>query len=214
MLETIKTAVAWLTAIDPALPRALLVGVVLLAVWLLRKLFPRTWEWFARAVPVSVIDPAPALLVLSKAWQALPGAVLGAVALSFGNGGDVREAVRGAVYGALAALAHEVLKAVPWIPYQGAVGKLKPPTLPVLMLLVPAVALAALSHLGCSSSVDPGQRIKTALDSARAACLAYQAARSELPKPLPAADKACPLLLSVELVPAAGEGAAGVGGAP
>lgn len=136
MLESIKLAVAWLSLnIDPAVPRALLIALVFAAVYAIRKLFPRAWEWFARAVPVPVIDPAPLLLLLSKAWQALPAALLGGVATALTTGGDVTKTVKGVVFGALAALAHEFVKAVPWIPYRGATGKLKPPVLPMLYLL-------------------------------------------------------------------------------
>lgn len=149
MLEQIRALVAWLNAVDPVLPRALLVTAVFLLIYLLRKLFPRAWELFARAVPVAVVDPAPVLLLLSKLWQALPGAAFGAALLAFTSGGDVRASVKGAIGGALAAFAHEVLKAVPWIPYQGAVGKLKPPTLPILVFAGMAVFFSV-QDVACS----------------------------------------------------------------
>lgn len=127
-LDTLKASVAWLsTNIDPAVPRALLVVAVLVVVYAVRKLFPRAWEEFARIVPVPRIDPAPVLLVLSKTWQALPGTLIGALTLALSTGGDPRASVKGAVFGALAALAHEIMKAVPWIPYQGKVGGSVPP---------------------------------------------------------------------------------------
>lgn len=156
MLEQIRSVVVWLATIDPALPRALLVALVFAAVYLIRKLFPRTWEFFARAVPVPVIDPAPLLLVLSKAWQALPGALLGAVASALATGGDVRAAVKGAVFGALAAVAHEFAKAAPWLPYTGAIGRMRAPALPVLVLFVPAVIVSTWpSVTGCASLGRP-----------------------------------------------------------
>lgn len=156
MLEQIRAAVVWLTAIDPALPRALLVGLVFLAVYLLRKLFPRTWEFFAGVVPVSVIDPAPLLLVLSKTWQAFPAALIGAAATALATGGDMRAAVKGLVFGALAAVAHEFAKAAPWLPYTGAVGRLRAPSLPILVLFVPAVLVSAWPYVtGCSSAANP-----------------------------------------------------------
>jgi hypothetical protein len=157
MLSLLQQALAWLTAIDPALPRALLVSVVFAAVYLLRKAFPRAWELFASVVPVPVIDPAPLLLLLSKSWQALPGALLGAAAAALASGADVRSAVKGALFGALAALAHEVAKAVPWLPYKGEVGRFRgPPTLPVLYLFVPAALVSTWPNLtGCARDFAP-----------------------------------------------------------
>lgn len=152
MLEHLKFWSDWLSAnIDPAVPRALFVIAILVSILLIRKAFPRAWEGFARAVPLPAIDPQPLLLVLSKAWQALPATVLGAMTLALGSGGDIRSAVKGAAFGALAALSHEVMKAVPWIPYTGAVGKLKPPTLPVLYILgLTALSMPWLS--GCAAT--------------------------------------------------------------
>ena len=156
MLQQIQAAVAWLGSVDPALPRALLVGLVFLTVYVVRKLFPRTWEFFAGAIPVSVIDPAPLLLVLSKTWQAFPGALLGAVAASLATGGDMRASVKGLVFGALAAVAHEFAKAAPWLPYTGAVGRVKAPTLPVLCLFVPAAVVSAWPYLAaCGPALRP-----------------------------------------------------------
>lgn len=171
MLETIKAAAAWLSAnVDPSVPRALFVVAVLVTVLLIRKAFPRAWEAFARVVRVPVIDPAPLLLLASKAWQALPGAVIGGVTLALGTGGDVRAAVKGVVFGALAALAHEVLKAVPWIPYQGAVGKTKLPTLPILLVLI------GFSQLGITACTPDQQRAASADVVAKAEALAFNGA--------------------------------------
>jgi hypothetical protein len=147
MLSLLQQALAWLSAVDPALPRALLVALVFASVYLIRKFFPRAWELFASAVPVPVIDPAPLLLLLSKSWQALPGALLGAAASALTSGADVKHAVKGALFGALAALVHEFAKAAPWLPYTGAVGRTKlPPSLPMLLLLW---------VVGCARDVRP-----------------------------------------------------------
>jgi hypothetical protein len=157
MLSQLKAAVAWLSVnVDPAVPRALLVLAVLVVVYAFRKLFPRAWEAFASVVPVPVIDAAPVLLVLSKFWQALPGTLLGMTTLALSTGGDVSATIKGAVFGALAALAHEVLKAVPWVPYRGEVGRMKPPTLLVLhMLSLVLFGLAALCAVACRPDAEP-----------------------------------------------------------
>ena len=199
MLEPIKTAAEWLSQnIDPSVPRALFVVTVLLVVYLVRKLFPRLWEGFARVVPVSVIDPKPLLLVLSKAWQAIPGTLIGAGLVALGAGGDIRSAVKGAAFGALAALAHEVLKAVPWVPYRGAVGMAKPPTLPLLVLFVPAVLVSVSPYLvSCAafSKVTPADRAEAYAAQAKAAELACKAyvfdLRSGLVDDVPEMTKLC-----------------------
>lgn len=171
MLETIKQAAAWLSEnVDPTVPRALFVVAVLVAVWLLRKTFPRAWEAFARVVRVPVIDPAPLLLLASKTWQALPGALIGGVTLALSTGGDVQATVKGIVFGALAALAHEVMKAVPWIPYQGTVGKTKLPSLPVLYLLgLVGFCMVQPGLTGCT----PAQRAASADVVDKAEALAF-----------------------------------------
>lgn len=212
MLSLLQQALAWLTAIDPALPRALLVALVFVSVYLIRKFCPRAWELFASVVPVPVIDPAPLLLLLSKSWQALPGALLGAAAAALASGADVKHAVKGALFGALAALVHELAKAAPWLPYTGAVGKTKlPPTLPTLYLFVPAVLVSTWPYLVGCSPADHADRVKTALDATRAACIAYDLGRARLPKPVPEAEVFCPLLLND--VPRGEGGAGGEGGA-
>lgn len=151
MLEMTKSALAYLSDIDPALPRAALVATVFVVVWLLRKLLPGAWEGFARLVPgANKIDPPPVLMLIGKSWQALPAALIGAALLALQSGLSVKEAVRGAVFGALAALAHEVMKAVPWLPYSGATGgKEKAPSVPPTAALVLLLAFA-LPLQGCA----------------------------------------------------------------
>lgn len=175
MLETIKVAAAWLSEnIDPTVPRALFVVAVLIAVLLLRKAFPRAWEAFARVVHVPAFDAAPVIVVVNKAWQALPGTLLGGVTLGLGTG-DVKTGIKGAAFGALAALAHEVLKAVPWIPYQGQVGKkgLPPAVLPVLYLF----ALIGFSFAQPGIACTPAQQRAASADVvAKAEALAFNGA--------------------------------------
>lgn len=220
-LDQLKAAVDFLSAIDPILPRALLIASVLVIVYAFRKLFPGAWEWFARAVPVAVVDPAPVLLVLSKAWQALPGALLGALTLGLSTG-QVVPAVKGAVFGALAALAHEIMKAVPWIPYQGKTGDSDLPpgagggstwaSLCVWMTMAAILCLAAVLQ---SCSGDQGQDVKTAISVARGACKGWQVGKAFLPKPVPEAEAVCPLLLAPPAIKdcvVTGEG--GAGGSP
>lgn len=69
-----------------------------------------------------------------------------------------------------------------------------PPPLLVLLFL-------AFTGMVSGCSRDRSRDIQSAIDASRAACLVYQVSRNELPKPLPEADKLCPLLLAHEAVP-------------
>jgi hypothetical protein len=198
MLSQLQQALAWLSAIDPAVPRALLVALVFAAVYLFRKTFPRAWEAFASVVPVPVIDPAPGLLLLSKSWQALPGTLLGAAASAIAAGADVRPALKGALFGALAALAHEFAKAAPWLPYRGEVGKAKLPPLLVLTfalcLLAPA-ALPACRPDAAPCSTEDFATGPLALHNARCAAT-RQAKFPNFPDPRCDATPACAALVA------------------
>lgn len=184
MLETIKTAATWLSVnVDPSVPRALFVVAVLLTVLVIRKTLPRVWEAFARVVPVPVIDPHPLLLLVSKAWQALPGTLIGAGLAALGAGGDIRSELKGAAFGAVAALAHEVLKAVPWVPYVGAVGKTKLPPLPVLYLLgLVGFCVVQPVIVGCGAfrNITPADRAEAYAAHAKTTELACKAYRFDL----------------------------------
>ena len=125
MPEIFAPARAWLVAnIDPAAPAALLVIIVFLAVYSLRRWAPSLWLRLEHAVPfVDSIDPAPGLKILLKVWQALPGAAFGAATAALTTGLSVTHALWGVVAGFAASAVHEIMAA-----YQGAVGRPKPPT--------------------------------------------------------------------------------------
>lgn len=110
MSEFIASARAWLAAITPDLPPALLVVFVFVAVYSIRRWLPSVWLKFEHAVPfVDTIDPGPVLKELLKAWQAIPGALLGTAVAALFAGTSVQAAIWGTVASALAALAHHVM---------------------------------------------------------------------------------------------------------
>jgi hypothetical protein len=129
---------------------AVLIIVTFLAVFLLRKAFPRAWEYTVGIIPMLSVDVAPVMVVLSKLLQALPGAVFAAVLGAFATGGKdaAKAAALSAVAGFVASALHEILKAVPWIPYRGTVGtakrnSVKPPPMAMLLICLSLVSCGA-----------------------------------------------------------------------
>lgn len=114
---------AFLDALTPeGSPSLFYVGISALVGGLIygwRKVSIRSWDWVTRNSPT--VQQLPAL-VLSALLSAAPavGKPLGAL---------VVQTILGALAGALPAIAgHTILKAIPWIPYQG--GDPKPPAPP------------------------------------------------------------------------------------
>lgn len=129
---------------------AVLIIATFLAVWLFRKAFPRAWEYTVGIIPMLAVDMNPVVAVLSKLVQALPGALFAAVVGAFATGGKdaAKAAALSALAGFVASALHEVLKAVPWIPYRGTVGtakrnSVKPPPMPMLVLALLLVGCGA-----------------------------------------------------------------------
>lgn len=128
-MTTIQTllhaAYLWLAAINPLLPWGLLVFVPCFVVpWAIRTWLPHVWETLPGLVDKLALDigfnPDGGLArVLSKIVQALPSAVMGSVAAALAIGGDPATAAKGAAWACLAPLGHELLKAMPWLPYVG-----------------------------------------------------------------------------------------------
>src|SRR5690606_5392090 len=106
---TLEHARTFLESIHPALPAALLVAVIWLSQWLVRRFVPNIWERIADAPFPSGIDVKPVVLLARKVWQALPSIALGAFLASLSGDGGATELVFGAVLGAVAPVWHEVL---------------------------------------------------------------------------------------------------------
>lgn len=120
---TLEHARTFLESIHPLLPAALLVAVIWLSQWLVRRFAPNMWERIADLPFPAGIDVRPVVTLARKVWQALPSIALGAFLAALSGDGGATELVFGAVLGALAPVWHELLKAVPFVPYQGG----KPP---------------------------------------------------------------------------------------
>src|SRR5262245_21439642 len=103
MLETIRNALTYLSALNPDLPWALLALGVFVLVYMVRKAAPAVWLWFEAKSPAlkHLDDPTPVLVAVHKAFQALPSVLLGALLPAVISGGDLRQAAAGAVMGLL-----------------------------------------------------------------------------------------------------------------
>lgn len=127
----------WLeTNIHPSAPWVILTLAIFLGVYATRKWIPALWTWFDSITP----DGA-----LGKAIQSLPMIAAGAIFTAFSVHGNYAILWWGAVAGAAAPALHQILKVLPFIPYQGAVAKSAPPVITTIALLM------ALGIVGCSS---------------------------------------------------------------
>lgn len=115
---TLTAIVAWLAAINPSLPWLCLGALAFVVIYLVRRFFPAYWEAFAELTPLGMFDPGGVVKALNKVWQSLPAAAIGAVTMLL-QGGDMKTVLMGAAAGLLAPVAHEIMKAVPFIPYRG-----------------------------------------------------------------------------------------------
>lgn len=115
---SVAAIVAWLAAINPSLPWLCLGALVFSVIYAARKFFPVQWELFAQLTPLAMFDPSGVVKALNKVWQSLPAVGLGAVTMLL-QGGDQKTVLLGAAAGLLAPVAHEIMKAVPWVPYRG-----------------------------------------------------------------------------------------------
>lgn len=122
--------------VHPSLPALTLVALVFLSQYLVRRFIPGVWEWMAN-LPFPGGVHKPAVVLLRKAWQALPSAVSGAFLGSLAYGGDSTAEVLGAILALLAPVGHEIAKALP-IRYRG--GK-PPATTPPLVVEDPPIPL-------------------------------------------------------------------------
>ena len=118
LLSHLQTLRATLEAFHPAVPAAILVALIWLSQYLVRRFAPNVWEWAAN-LPFPGGAHKPVLELARKVWQALPSIATGAFLTAFTGSGSITEAVFGAVLGALAPVWHEALKALPAVPYRG-----------------------------------------------------------------------------------------------
>lgn len=104
MLAHIRDALA---QIHPDFPWVVLAFFIWLAQYLLRRYVPSAWVLAFSWVPEDMSDQTQRVL------QGLPSVLIGAAIPAVASGGDVKQALKGAVFGALAPLWHHMLKAAP-----------------------------------------------------------------------------------------------------
>lgn len=116
-MQALRDAAAWLAAIHPALPWALIPLALWLTTYATRRWLPSAWvKLDAWMLPIG--KPA------SNFVLSLPSVAAGALAgVYLMGGGDYGQAVLGALAGVLAPLWHHFLKALPVVPYDGAAAK-------------------------------------------------------------------------------------------
>lgn len=113
---TIRDALA---AVHPSAPWVTITLSLFLVQWLVRRYRPSLWEMCFGWLPAD-FDAR-----IARAIQALPSVAIGAALPALASGGDVRAAVLGSIFGALAPVVHHTLKALPQVPYRGALGASK-----------------------------------------------------------------------------------------
>ena len=110
----------YLEKLNPMLPAAVLMLVIWLPQYLLRRFAPLVWE-IPATLPFTWLGvDRGKLLILRKAWQALPSVALAAGLQALWTHGDAWQAVLGVAQGLLAPGWHELWKALP-VPYRGGI---------------------------------------------------------------------------------------------
>lgn len=116
-MEQLKQAQAWLASIHPGVPGLTVTALILVTVYGTRRFAPSLWAWLdARLLPTG--KP------VSNVLLGLPSVAAGALVGAYMSGGDFDAAWQGALCGALAPVAHHLLKALPG-PYNGAAELIK-----------------------------------------------------------------------------------------
>lgn len=117
--------------IQAAIGTPALIGLIAIVVfgivYLARKFFGKQWEAVARLIPALNFDLTPGMVILSKAFQALPATIVAASIGAVASGGALTPTLLAALAGPLAAIGHELLKAYPGFPYQGATDNMLSP---------------------------------------------------------------------------------------
>ncbi len=99
----IQSVWTWLElSFHPLAPWVVSIAIVFGVQWAIRKWMPSAWQ--------VVADLGPAGKKASKAWQALPSVMLGAIVVSLGTGADLKLTVIGALTALAAPLGHELLR--------------------------------------------------------------------------------------------------------
>lgn len=128
----------YLEGLNPLLPWSVLTLAIWASVYLIRRWAPVLWtiptlvwarDWAIAQWP----DSDDAILDLWKVYQTLPSVLAGALVGAWQMCSDPAAAWKGAAAGALAVAWHHLLKALPFIPYLGKLGKFRVPRMPMLV---------------------------------------------------------------------------------
>jgi hypothetical protein len=109
MLAHIRDALA---QVNPDFPWICLTTVIWLAQYLTRRFAPKVWLVAFSWMPTDLPEMA------KRIAQGLPSVLVGAAIPAIASGGDTKQALLGALFGAFAPLWHHILKAMPGS-YQG-----------------------------------------------------------------------------------------------
>lgn len=116
-----RAALDWLSLQHPALPWVVMTAVIWLTALVARKIMPTKWEALARW-PFGDADLKPAGMLAFKIWQGVPSVLAGAILAAATMRLDYGLLWKGALAGACAPILHELLKALPFVPYRGGPG--------------------------------------------------------------------------------------------
>lgn len=99
------------------------IGIISLAafcfVYLVRKYFGKQWDIVDKYIPALNFSLTPGLTIVSKFAQMLPATLVAAAIGAVTSGGALTPTLIAAAAGPLAALGHELLKSLPFVPYTG-----------------------------------------------------------------------------------------------
>jgi hypothetical protein len=104
-----------LAQVHPDFPWICLTALIWVVQYATRRFAPKVWSAAFLWVPTDLPD------MLRNILQGLPSVLFGAAIPALASGGDAKQALIGALFGAFAPLWHHILKAIPG-PYAGALG--------------------------------------------------------------------------------------------
>jgi len=104
-----------LSQVHPDFPWVVLTALIWLVQYLTRRFAPKVWVVAFSWIPTDLPK------MLRRILQGLPSVLVGAAIPAIASGGNLKHALLGALFGALAPLWHHMLKALPG-DYQGLLG--------------------------------------------------------------------------------------------
>lgn len=162
-----QSVIDWLSGWHPAIPWILLTVAIWAPQAAIRRWLPSVWEIPAN-LPFGGSELGRVLKLARKVWQGLPSVLTGAAVGAALVGENIEAAWKGALFGALAPLGHELKKLFGSKDKDKGGGGTKGPMLLVLAL---AVAVPALPLQGCAATAQQREAMV-----AKSAALAFNGA--------------------------------------